>query len=315
MKGIIAGTFTIFHDGHKALFNAAVDLKIPIIVGLTSDAFIQKTKPYKILPFEERKKQIEEYLLSRGAEFVIKSLDSTEGNSTTEKEYSHIIVSEETAGNAERINEKRQKNGLDLLIVVEVPIKLANDLFPISSRRIIRGEIDLHGNVLHAIKVTVGGEWQEFFGEGYRYLKNAFGNMEVYFSPASDKEIPAAFNSDYYGICTERAMGIMDASDFSIGLCIAIRKVNNRGIMLASICCVIIDRIGRIHVGESSTIEIDARCREYIDEGFIKKGEEILKLLDQGWIGRSVSDSINSVLISIRKNTRKDLENQIMYLE
>ncbi|EQD71172.1 Cytidylyltransferase domain protein, partial [mine drainage metagenome] len=104
MKGIIAGSFTIFHDGHKALFNAAVDLKIPIIVGLTSDAFIQKTKPYKILPFEERKKQIEEYLLNKGVEFVIKSLDSTEGNSTTERDYSHIIVSEETTGNAERIN-------------------------------------------------------------------------------------------------------------------------------------------------------------------------------------------------------------------
>ena len=77
MKVIVAGTFTILHDGHKALLDAAIGLGIPIIVGLTDTSFISKSKPYELVSYEKRKTVIEEYLKQKGSDFTIRPLIST----------------------------------------------------------------------------------------------------------------------------------------------------------------------------------------------------------------------------------------------
>ena len=50
MSVIIAGTFSSLHEGHKELINAAAKLGKHIIIGLTTDKFASKSKPYKLIP-------------------------------------------------------------------------------------------------------------------------------------------------------------------------------------------------------------------------------------------------------------------------
>ena len=65
MKVIVAGTFTILHDGHKALLDVVLDLNMPIIVGLTADAFIKKSKPYGAKIWEKDLEPLKKHGISK----------------------------------------------------------------------------------------------------------------------------------------------------------------------------------------------------------------------------------------------------------
>jgi len=64
----------------------------------------------------------------------------------TEPAFDAIVVSPETRGGAERINEIREAAGHDPLRIEVVDHVPAEDGERISSTRIVRGEIDRHGN-------------------------------------------------------------------------------------------------------------------------------------------------------------------------
>jgi pantetheine-phosphate adenylyltransferase len=59
-----------------------------------------------------------------------------------------LVVSQETQKTAEKINEKRQSARLPLLEIVTVNMIPAENLAPISTTRIRRGEIDRNGHLL-----------------------------------------------------------------------------------------------------------------------------------------------------------------------
>jgi len=61
-----------------------------------------------------------------------------------------IVVCEETLLRAEEINAIRFKKGLSKLVIVVVPIMLADDGKPISGERILNKEIDEDGKLVCA---------------------------------------------------------------------------------------------------------------------------------------------------------------------
>ncbi|MHB1493796.1 MAG: phosphopantetheine adenylyltransferase [Thermoplasmataceae archaeon] len=315
MKVIVAGTFTILHDGHKALLDAVLDLNMPIIVGLTADAFIKKSKPYGIIGFEKRKEIIEKYLRGRTSDFVIRALNSTEGDSTSETSYTHIVVSEETVGNARRINEKRVQNNLNPLIIITVPVVLARDLLPISSRRIMRGEIDEHGRVMKPIYFAVNSTWQPFFAGARSYLEKDFGEINLEFKVLGNGFFSNEFYPDNYKLATDEAAELVKLHDFAIGLCIGVRGIPSKGILLMSICAAVIDKIGRIHFGESQSIEFDESLKDSvgIHEKNVTDGNNFL--IDNKWVEKSIIGALESSIISFRNNASKDFQNQMLNLE
>jgi len=150
MEVALGGTFDPIHDGHRALFERAFELG-DVTVGLTSDSLAPETRSEQrpVRPFEDRKadlrEELEAFAAEHDREFEIRKLDSPTGTAT-EAKFDALVVSPETEAGAERINELREAEGNDPLEIVVVPHVMAEDGEPISSTRIVRGDIDEHGN-------------------------------------------------------------------------------------------------------------------------------------------------------------------------
>lgn len=151
MQVALGGTFDPIHDGHRALFERAFELG-DVTVGLTSDDLAPETRreDRPIRSFEERRSRLEDELAAiadgHDREYEIRELDEPTGIAT-EPQFDALVVSPETREGGERINERRREQGHDPLEIVVVDHLLAEDGGVVSSTRIIRGEIDEHGNL------------------------------------------------------------------------------------------------------------------------------------------------------------------------
>ncbi|SNZ02775.1 pantetheine-phosphate adenylyltransferase [Natronoarchaeum philippinense] len=151
MDVALGGTFDPVHDGHRALFDRAFELG-NVTIGLTSDALAPKTRSEDryVRPYDERRDdlaaELEAYADEYGREFEIRTLDDPTGIAT-EPQFDYLVVSPETVDGAERINELREDRGHDPLSIEVVDHVTADDGEIISSTRIVRGEIDEHGNL------------------------------------------------------------------------------------------------------------------------------------------------------------------------
>jgi pantetheine-phosphate adenylyltransferase len=151
MKVALGGTFDPVHDGHRALFDRAFELG-DVTVGLTSDELAPKTRHEDryVRSFEERKRDLEAELSPYAEEydrdFEVRKLTEPTGIAT-EPQFDVLVVSPETETGGRRINEIRRERGHDPLDIEVVDHVYAEDGDIISSTRIVRGEIDEHGNL------------------------------------------------------------------------------------------------------------------------------------------------------------------------
>ncbi len=152
MDVAIGGTFDPVHDGHRRLFERAFELG-DVTVGLTGDELAPATRHVDryVRPFEERARDLEAELESIAADhdrkFEIRTLTEPTGIAT-ERDFQYLVVSPETVEGGKRINELRRERGHDPLELVVVPHLRAEDGEIVSSTRIVRGEIDEHGNLV-----------------------------------------------------------------------------------------------------------------------------------------------------------------------
>ena len=151
MDVALGGTFDPVHDGHRALFERAFELG-DVTVGLTGDELAPETRREQryVRSFEERRRdlvaELEPLAAAHDREFEVRELTSPTGIAV-EPGYDYLVVSPETVDGARRINEIRRERGLDPLEVAVVDHELAEDGERVSSTRIVRGEIDEHGNL------------------------------------------------------------------------------------------------------------------------------------------------------------------------
>lgn len=155
MRIAVAGTFGPLHDGHRALFRTALERGDEgVVVGLSSDRFATETRqpnPRPIPSYAERKQQVEAVLSTinewnRSVE--IRKFTDTYGFASRDPSLDALVVSPETDEEVAELNRQRTDQGLAPLEPIVVPYEYAEDGQPISSTRIVNGEIDEHGHLL-----------------------------------------------------------------------------------------------------------------------------------------------------------------------
>ncbi|HUH78798.1 MAG TPA: phosphopantetheine adenylyltransferase [Methanoregula sp.] len=151
MKVMVGGTFDPLHDGHKALLSRSFELAGRdgrVVIGLTTDTFASR-KTHPIRPFDERRQDLEGFIKGKkfAASWIVEPLNDRFG-SATDADFDAIIVSEETLPVAVEINTLRKEHGKKKVDIHQISCVLAEDGRWISSTRIYRGEIDVHGRIL-----------------------------------------------------------------------------------------------------------------------------------------------------------------------
>jgi pantetheine-phosphate adenylyltransferase len=151
MKVMVGGTFDPLHDGHRQLLGRSFELAGPkgqVVIGLTTDMFASR-KVHPIRPFAERRADLETFLAKKNypVRWQIEPLNDRYG-SAIESDFDAIVVSEETLPVAVEINKIRRGKSKKKVDIHQITCVLADDGRWISSTRIYRGEIDVHGHIL-----------------------------------------------------------------------------------------------------------------------------------------------------------------------
>ena len=147
----VGGTFDEFHKGHRSILKKAFEVGEKVIVGLCTDEFVKKlNKPHTVDPYEVRLKNLKRFLEENGllerAEII--PLNDPYGPTINDRGIEVLVVSEETAPTAYKINEFRKRRGLKPLEIIIVNMVLAEDEKTISTTRIRKGEIDREGRLI-----------------------------------------------------------------------------------------------------------------------------------------------------------------------
>lgn len=256
MTTVLGGSFSRLHKGHKQMIAAAFNTGNKVIVGLSTDDYLKHNKAYEGYTYNRRKKSLDRYMSEFGKEYEILPLDTSSGNTTTNSDYTAIVVSRETLHVAENINRKRIENKLEPLEIISIPIVLAEDLFPLSSSRIMSGEIRPSGTRITPVRIGVATHNKlkqttvEDFFDGF--MKNYSVEQLKDYELESDQP----FGDDTTGYATRRAMEALRDRDYGIGIESGVRRDPINGKYIEHHVCIVVDRYSRVTMGTSSGFEL-----------------------------------------------------------
>ncbi len=147
----VGGTFDRLHRGHRHLLKKAFEVGEIVIIGLTTDEFLQGyPKEHPVSSYVFRRRQLHAFLGTLGVvrRATIVPLNDAFGPAATDESIDALVVSRETEYTAREINEQRTTLGLKSLTVIVVDMVLADDCLPISTTRVRRRELDQEGHLL-----------------------------------------------------------------------------------------------------------------------------------------------------------------------
>jgi len=123
----MGGTFDHLHDGHKFLLRTALKISHNIEIGLTSQNLLKNKKATsKLEDYNTRERNLKNFLssftdLSRVNIVEIKNWDDMAKYSQS-SDYEGLILSQETYSNAVKLNELREKKGMNPLVLIVIPL-------------------------------------------------------------------------------------------------------------------------------------------------------------------------------------------------
>ena len=159
---VLGGTFDHLHVGHQALLASAFRVGEEVAVGLTTDRFVSdhpKPLARRIQPFAVRRSALTRWVRRNfpRRRWRLVPLENPIGRSV-DPEVGALVVSRDTVAGGRAVNRARRRLGRPAVSLVVVPLALADDLEPVSSRRVRAGAISADGRRRTPLRVaaTVG---------------------------------------------------------------------------------------------------------------------------------------------------------------
>ena len=156
---VLGGTFDHLHVGHHALLTTAFHVGDTVAIGLTTDRFVAanpKPDAARIQPFSVRRGALTRWIRRNfpGRTFRVVPLENPFGRSI-EPDVNALVVSRETLAGGRAVNRERRRLGRRPIPLIVVPLALADDLEPVSSRRVRSGAVGTAGQRFAPIQVNV----------------------------------------------------------------------------------------------------------------------------------------------------------------
>jgi inosine/xanthosine triphosphatase len=299
----VGGTFNSLHKGHRSLLDKAFEIGDDVRIAITSDAYVKGTK-FEAVPFDLRYKAVRSYVLKKGKRFSIQSIEDPFSLAVDMDDLDAIVVSPETRTNAEEINRLRQERGLAPLQLVKVPYVMADDYCPISSTRILTGDIDGEGHLLRPLRVRTGST-NPVKVEAVRTVFEKLFKKVVVDSVEVDSGVgKQPTEGDVLRGARRRAMIALEGYDLGVGIEAGVYQGDDGLYDVQQ--CVIIDKLGKATHGHGMGFryppEIESRVREGMSVG--EAVDEIFKTVGNGHKDGAIGILTNGLL------KRKELTEQ-----
>ncbi|MBQ3684975.1 MAG: inosine/xanthosine triphosphatase [Candidatus Methanomethylophilaceae archaeon] len=289
----VAGTFNVIHDGHRALLREAFSRGDRVLVGITSDAMAAEGRA-EYVPLSIREPALRRELDGMG-EYDIYVIDDLYGPPEMDS-VDVLVVSEETRGNAELINESRISRGVPPLEIDCIPL-LMGDSGKISASEILRGDYGSSGR-RDVLDVAVGSANRVKVEAVRSVLARIYGDVRVTPMDVPSGVPPQPFESDVRRGSENRARAALPGHDMAVGIEAGVFEME--GGLYDIQHCTIIDRDGKLTHGQGSGFRypdtvadlvrkgmtVGEAMREVYGESNIGKGRGAIGLLSKGLLDR-----------------------------
>ncbi|MGC8726898.1 MAG: pantetheine-phosphate adenylyltransferase [Thermoplasmata archaeon] len=261
MRVLLGGTFSILHKAHREMILRGAKMG-DLFIGVTSDKY-EFNKKYNVPPFKVREEKLLTFLSENKIRARISPLEDPYGK-TLDPYFDAIVVSNETIDFVRSINFKRKSLGIKPLFIENIGTILAEDLMPIKSERIIKGQIDENGRRLKEIILGVASENPEKIKGVEKFAKNIFTNFRIE-KYANRTEINQPFGDEIFISAEQRIKEIPDDVDYAIGIEAGIIKIGSRYYDIHY--SLIRDGMGNKLSGMSSGLPIKEQTIQFLKEG------------------------------------------------
>ena len=149
-RAAVGGTFDILHVGHKHLLGNSFQISEEVVIGVTSDNFVNKLNKKVLNNYDARTNNIRDFIDSTfpNTKYDVYKLEDYFGPASFLDNIDVIVLTSENSHRLDSLNHTRQSNGLKPLHGEIIELINAKDGLPISTTRIKKGIIDSNGNSL-----------------------------------------------------------------------------------------------------------------------------------------------------------------------
>lgn len=280
MIAAVAGTFNVLHDGHKALISKAFELGDFVFIGVTSDKMASETRS-DIVPLYLRKRALSEYLntFSKGYSIII--IEDIYGPEEMD-EADILVVSEETVGNAKKINLSRAERGIRPMQIEVISLLGAECGGKISSTDIMRGRYARNGRT-DVPDVVVGSGNHVKVAAVRTVMERIYGSVRVTGIDVKTGVSPQPFEDETRTGAINRARNALEDHDLSVGIEAGVFKKED-GLYDYQYCAVL-DKEGRITVGTGMGFMYPDSVAELV-RGGMTVGDAVHKVYGNTDIGK-----------------------------